>query len=141
MRRMVMAVIVLVMATLSCRTGNPERKLVLYPSPTSEATQTPFLVEITTTPVPTTYIVITATAKPTEPTVSIQLTELCVSAEKAVNLRPSANDDGYPILQLSKGDKVTDMGGRSELDGTTWMYVQIGKYQGWINSRYLGKCK
>ena len=140
MKRFILFFICLVAVSLSCRTGDPKRQLVLYPSPTSEATQTPILVEITTTPVPTTYVVITATAKPTEPTVSIQLTELCVSAEKAVNLRPSANDDGYPILQLSKGDKVVDMGGRSELDGTTWMYVQIGKYQGWINGKYLSSC-
>ena len=129
-----MAGFVLVMATLSCMTNTPKRQLVLYPSPTSEATQTPILVEITTTPVPTTYVVITATPEPTKSVVSIHL---CVSAEKSVNLRPSANDDGYPILQLSNGDEVIDLGGRNE----NWYYVQYRDKQGWINSRYLGQCK
>src|SRR5512139_257930 len=134
MKRFTLFFICLVAVSLACRTGNPERKLNLYPSPTSEATQTPILVEITTTPVPTTYVVITATFEPTKPVVSIHL---CVSAEKSVNLRPSANDDGYPILQLSNGDEVTDLGGRN----ANWYYVQYRDKRGWINKRYLSSCK
>ena len=122
---------VLALSILACRTGNPERRLNLYPSPTSEATQTPVIVEVTTTPAPTTYVIVTATAVPT---VSIQL---CVSAEKAVNLRPSPDERGYPILQLRKGDQVTDLGGRDE----TWIYVQYLDKQGWINKKYLSNCK
>ena len=130
-KALALPVIVLALSVLACRTGNPERKLNLYPTPTSEATQTPYVVEVTTSPPPPIFVQITTTPVPT---LSIQL---CVSAVETVNLRPSASDRGYPITQLENGDEVVDLGGRQG----NWIYVQAGDEAGWINKKYLEACK
>lgn len=130
--RLFFVALVLVMAIMACRTSPPERReLNLYPSPTTEATQTPVVVQITTTP-PFTYtpivIEVTNTPKPVE--------KLCVSALETVHLRPSANTLGYPILVLENGTVVEDLGGR---DGK-WFYVRYVETQGWVDSNYLTAC-
>src|SRR5687768_8546147 len=88
----------LALLVLACRTGSSERKLNLYPSPTVEVSQTPVVVQITTTSVYTyTPIVkvVTETPRPTE--------KMCVDALVAVHLRPSPNESGYPIMALANG--------------------------------------
>jgi hypothetical protein len=130
MKKALLALSVLAVSVLACG-GAPRKQLVLYPSPTVEATQTAFVqtvvatkvVQITTTPVPS----ITITP----------VRQLCVSADEAVYLRPSASIDNYPIVQLGNGTEVVDLGGR---DGD-WLFVQVDDKRGWINGKYLSACK
>ena len=107
----------------------------LYPSPTSEATQTPSVRVITTTPLPTTTpMIVVYTATPV-PTTQTKASWLCVTAVEAVNLRPSPSTENH-IAVLKYGQKVIDLGGR---DGS-WLYVQVGDSRGWVNIKYLGNC-
>ena len=116
----------------SCNSPAPEpRRLNLYPSPTSEATQTPLVVEITTTPVPTyTKVVIIVTETPSH------LDKLSVSAVVAVHLRPSPSKRNYPITALPNGTVLEDLGGR---DGK-WWFVQYGDKRGWVHSSFVVAC-
>lgn len=134
MKRMFLVLAVLAVSNLACRTSPATpRVLVLYPSATPNATQTPIVqtvvntrvVQITTTPVPT------FTSTPTHP-----VRQLCVSATETVYLRPSPGTDNYPITQLANGTKVTDLGGQ---DGN-WKFVEVKSQRGWVNEKYLKDC-
>src|SRR4026207_1477918 len=98
----IVAFLLLVVAMLACGSTTP-RELVLYPSETPNASQTPILVQITTTPLPTQTSIVVLVTK--------TATTLCVVANEAVYLRPSASDNNYPILPLSNGSRLTDLGG------------------------------
>lgn len=130
MKRIIFASTILAISALACATGSP-RKLELYPSPTVLPTQTPFVLEITTTPLPTDFVIITTTPVPTENTVF-----LCVSANEAVYLRASPGTEFHPITPLSNGTKVIDTKTRSG----NWAFVQLGEDAGWINTKYLERC-
>lgn len=128
--RALVALVIGALVLTACRT--PERRVVsLYPSPTSNATQTPLVVLVTTTPVLTqTAILILVT-----PTVNNGY--LCVSATEAVYLRPAPSLNGYPITVLKNGTSVLDLGGRSG----AWIFVEIGDRRGWVNAKYLEACE
>lgn len=133
--------LLILLSILACRTGDSEQRdkvfSALYPSPTSDATQTPIIqtviatkvVQITTTPIP---IVPTFTNTPAKP-----VRQLCVSATETVYLRPSPSIENYPITQLENGVKVTDLGGRNG----AWWFVEWKDKRGWINSKYLKECQ
>jgi hypothetical protein len=126
--RKVLAISILVLAMLACG-GTAPRELVLYPSPTANSTQTPYLVEITTTPLPTqTPVIILVTP---------EAGSLCVSALEAVHLRPSPDDDNYPITAVPNGTELIDLGGRSG----SWYFVSLGTEQGWIHKNFLQECE
>lgn len=129
----VLAIFFLVLASLACGSKAEEwqmRGWTVTPSPTAntQATQTPYIVEITNTPAPTELP--TVTPNPTA------ISYLCVTANEAVNLRPSPDASYYPIDPLKNGTKVEDLGAR---DGN-WVFVKVGDKQGWINGEYLGAC-
>jgi hypothetical protein len=131
---------VLALSILTCRTGDSEaRQRVyqdLYPSPTSEATQTPLVRVITTTPLATqTPDVRVYTATPV-PTTQAEVSWLCVTAVEAVYLRPSPSTENYPIVQLENGTRIVDLRGR---DGS-WWFVQSGNKQGWVKKEYVRNC-
>lgn len=129
--RIVLAGLVLALVTLACGGTAPRTPIVLYPSPTSDATQTPVYL---TVPVEVTKVVKeTAIVDVTQTPLPITL---CVRADEAVYLRPSANDQNYPIMALPNGSQLVDLGGR---DGV-WYFVQHGDKSGWINSNYLTAC-
>jgi hypothetical protein len=116
--------------SLACGRTEP-RRLDLYPSPTVLPTQTPFVIVWTSTPVYTyTPIVkeVTSTPKPEY---------LCVVADEAVYLRPSASMDNYPISPLPNGARVLRLGGEKE----DWIFVEYGEFSGWVHSEYLESCK
>lgn len=125
---------VILLIVLACRTGNPNRRLNLYPSPTSEAlpTQTERVRLITAVPPTPVVVQITTTPKPTK-----SLDKLCVSATEAVHLRPSPSTENYPIVELKNGTEVVDLGGRNG----DWLFVEVGNKRGWINGKYIGQCK
>jgi hypothetical protein len=135
MNKFLIALLVLVLASLACGQKAPEWQLrgwTVTPSLTPDArpTQTPVLVEITTTPLATqtpNLVIVSATPNPTS---------LCVSASVAVHLRPSPSTDNYPIEVLANGTRVTDLGGRSGV----WYFVELGDNQGWVSGLYLGEC-
>jgi hypothetical protein len=107
------------------------RRLELYPSPTVLPTQTERVVIYTTTPLSTyTSIVkeVTSTPKPEY---------LCIVADEAVYLRPSASMDNYPISPLPNGARVLRLGGEKE----DWIFVEYGEFSGWIRQEYLKNCK
>ena len=112
----------ILLATVACQREG-RRELVLYPTPTVVPTQTPFLVQITTTPV---MVVIEITHTPTSST-------LCVKATVAVYLRPSPSDQNYPITEIQNGERLSDLGGRNG----KWMFVEIGDKQGWVHEYYV----
>ena len=129
--RIILAVLVLLIVTLACGgQPAPKRELNLYPTATSAATQTPIVVEVVETQV----IVVEITPTPVPPQA---VEKMCVSAVEAVYLRPSPSDDNYPITSLPNGVELTDLGGR---DGS-WLFVQYGDAQGWVNGAYLGDCR
>lgn len=128
---LVLAQIVLVLAQLACGSSAPRPPIVLYPSNTPATTQTPVLVHITQ------QVTVLAQA-----TVLVQTTptprRLCVLAQEAVYLRPSASETGYPITPLPNGTEVYDLGGRSE----GFYFVKLSdNRQGWIYEKYIGDCK
>lgn len=124
--------VVLPLAILACRTGNPDRKLNLYPSPTSDATQTPVIQTVVSTKV----VQITTTPIPTVPTfTSTPISKLCVSAVEAVHMRPAPSMESN-MTELPNGAEVTDLGGRSR----EWLYVEWEGKRGWINGKYLKNC-
>jgi hypothetical protein len=129
--RILLAVLVLVLSSLACGGTATRQPLVLYPTNTPDATQTPIFVErevqVTTVVEQTTIVEVTNTPNSGR---------LCVSALVAVHLRPSPSDQNYPILALPNGAELTDLGGR---DGK-WLFAQYGDKTGWVHSDYLGVC-
>jgi hypothetical protein len=122
-----LAFFIVVLAILGCRSGS-QRTLVLYPSTTSTFANTPTQVLATQTP----YIVeVTTTSGPTKEALAI-----CVTADEAVYLRPSASAENYPILSLPYGSRLKDLGGRIG----NWVFVQYHDNQGWVYGDYLGRC-
>jgi hypothetical protein len=135
-QKTIVSAIILLFAILACGAPSPREKPVLFPSPTSNATQTPII--YTSTPQPTytplstqtpEIIVVIATS-------TLPSTRLCVIADEAVYLRPSASDDGYPITPLLKGSVLTDLGGRNG----NWAFVQFDDKTGYANLNWLGEC-
>jgi hypothetical protein len=132
MRKFIVMFLVLVFASVACGTPAEEWQLrgwTVTPHPTSLETlptetplptQTPFIVEITNTPLLTSVPV-----------------NLCVNAEVAVYLRPSASDENYPIMPLPNDVTLTDLGGRSE----NWIFVSYEEKQGWVHGDYVGDCQ
>lgn len=130
MKRILASILVLVLATLACNaTPTEPRELNLYPSATPGVTQTPVIVEITTTPEPPVVVVVSTTPEPS--------VGKCVTASVAVHLRPSPSNDNYPVMALPNGAEVTDLGGRSE----KWMFVQYQDKQGWVFGDYVDDCE
>lgn len=122
------------LVTLACGSGSQEpRRLNLYPSPTVLPTQTPFVLQITTTPIDTQTPFVKEVTQTPSPADS-----LCVSATVAVYLRPTASTVNHPITPLENRTVVQDLGGRSE-DGK-WYFVQHGEAQGWVFAEYLSAC-
>jgi hypothetical protein len=122
-----LAITILMLGVLACGRTAP-RELNLYPTETPDPTQTPYLVEITSTPANTStpvYIVVTPDEK------------LCVNAVVAVHLRPSPNDQNYPIAVVPNGTVLLDLGGRSG----SWYFVSMGTEQGWVHKNYLSVCE
>ena len=128
MKRILIAILALALVSMACAAGAATPKPSLYPSPTILPTQTPYIVEVTTTPVPTL------------PPVIVQVTPTpgtyCVASLVSVHMRPSPNEENYPITVLSNGARVIDLGGRTG----KWYFVQYGNQQGWVHSDYLGNC-
>lgn len=115
----------------SCNRASENDDGIVFWTPTSPPTQTPRIVQITTTPIYTyTPIVkiITETPSPEY---------LCVTAIETVHLRPSASTDNYPVMVLENGSRLTDLGGRKE----KWIFVQYGEFSGWVHQKYLDNCK
>lgn len=126
----VAGVLAIVLAMLACG-GQSDVKPISFantPTPTSTkvlATQTPYIVQITITPLPT--------LTPT------RVLAKCVQADVTVYLRPSANTSGYPIEVLANGEQIVDLGGRVG----KWWFVSHGSNQsnqGWVDSNYLRDC-
>lgn len=130
MKRFILA-IVLPLAMLACNSSRPDRRLNLYPSPTSDATQTPIIQTVVSTKV------VQITTTPVKTATSTPVRQLCVSASEAVYMRPSPSTTPYPITQLENGSKVVDLGGRNG----DWLFVSYGDKQGWVNGKYLSDCK
>ena len=130
--------LVILLVTLACGGVATPRVLNLYPSPTVLATQTPVYIEkevqVTTVVERTTIVEVTNTPQ--------SVGKFCVSAPVAVHLRPSPNDQNYPIMALPNGAELTDLGGRDE----NWLFVQYvdqeGQVkQGWVNGAYVADCE
>jgi hypothetical protein len=131
--------LLIVFISLACgrSAGSPKSEPFTFWTPTPNSTQTPIIIVHTTTPLPTQtpeVIVLIATSTP-------YTNRLCVIADQAVYLRPSASDDGYPILPLTKGLELLDLGGREG----DWAFVQYTNErgeikQGWSNIHWLGDC-
>lgn len=119
-------VLAIALAMLACGAAAP-RRLELYPSPTPNATQTPMIVEVQSSPV-VVVVEVTVSSTPTG--------KPCVNAAVAVHLRPSASDQNYPIMVIPNGTELRDLGGRSE----KWMFVQIGDKHGWVHGDYVQSC-
>lgn len=129
-KALALALNALALAVLACNTGNPDRKLNLYPSstPTSAVpTQTAIVMEIVNTVV----VQITTTPVPTSRTYK------CISAVEAVYLRPSPSTENYPIKQLEKGVEVVDIGGKIG----EWIFVEVNGVRGWVNQKYMEECR
>lgn len=123
-------VFVLAISMLACGSTTP-RRLNLYPSPTVLPTQTERIVVWTATPLSTyTPIVKEVTSTPNPE-------YLCVTADEAVHLRPSADLTGYPIASLPKGTRLTDLGGREN----EFAFVTNGEQQGWVKLDFVKICE
>lgn len=130
MKRILLAIVVLAVVTLACATGAGTPKPSLYPSPTAELTQTPFVLQITTTPMDTaTPLVVVVSETPSG-------SRLCVNALVSVHLRPSPSTENYPITVIPNGMQLVDLGGRSE----KWLFVQFNDMHGWVHADYVGDC-
>jgi hypothetical protein len=132
-----LGLIILVLANLAC-SGMDD--IVFTVTPTFANTPTSVLPTITLTP---TEVLAkdTQTPEPTQEVADVSVGKIwCVSAVETVHLRPSPNTSGYPIQVLANGEQITDLGGRVENELGTWLYVSVGKNQGWINEKYLGDC-
>ena len=125
MKRIVFTVFLLVLATISCRTGSSERSVNLFPSATVTFANTITPIVPTQTAV---IVVVSATPKPS--------VGKCVNAIVAVYLRPSPSNENYPIMVLPNSVEVIDLGGRSG----KWLFVQYNDKQGWVHSEYLQTC-
>lgn len=130
MKRVLVAVFVAAVVSLACGSENP-RRLELYPSPTVVPTQTQRIVVWTSTPELTYTPVVKIITGTPENTVF-----LCVSADEAVYLRPSANNQNYPVAPLPNGARLTDLGGR---DGK-WVFVEYDELSGWVHQDYIENC-
>jgi ABC-type glycerol-3-phosphate transport system substrate-binding protein len=127
--KLLLAVLALVMVTLACGGQGQQADRFTFWTPTPDASPTPIVVEVVETQV----IVVEITPTPVPPQA---VEKMCVSATVAVYLRPSPSDDNYPIMSLPNGAELTDLGGR---DGS-WLFVQYGDAQGWVNGSYVGSC-
>lgn len=126
--RLIFATLALAVIALACG-GTAPRKLNLYPSPTPNPTQTPYVKEVTTTPENTTTpVVIVVTLEPSS--------HLCVDASVAVHLRPSPSNENYPITVLVNKTVLEDTGSRKE----NWAFVRYGELSGWVNTKYVIAC-
>ena len=124
-------VLFLVVMLISCKKETADDQGIVFWTPSAPPTQTPWVLEITTTPVYTyTPIVkeVTSTPKPEY---------LCVTAVETVHLRPSPSVQNYPITVLQNGTRLTDLGGRSG----NWAFVSNGEEQGWINLDFVKNCE
>jgi hypothetical protein len=121
------AVLAIVLAILACGGAAPRRGLNLYPSSTPNATQTPMIVTVESSP-SVIVIEVTVTSEPAG--------KLCVNADVAVHLRPSPNNQNYPITVIANRTELIDLGGRN----SKWMFVQIGDNQGWVHGDYVQRC-
>ncbi len=120
----------MVLEILACGKAG-RRELVLYPTVTPNATQTPVVIQITTSPIPMTPALVIVEVIQTP-----NFSRLCVSALVAVYLRPSPNDQNYPITVIPNGTELIDLGGRSG----QWMFVELGDKQGWVHGDYVQRC-
>lgn len=123
-------VYVLVAVSLACGGSYTPKTLDLYPTSTSNPTQTPNIVkiEITTTPLPTSVpIVVSATA---------ESGFLCVTAVENVYLRPTPSMENSPIVALPENTRLEDRGSRSG----NWLFVAVKDKVGWVNSAYVKPC-
>lgn len=133
MKRISLFFILLSLIALACgRSGGTEpRKLNMYPTPTSNSTQTPFVQYVTTTPQNTTTPVILLVVQTSTPLT----TKKCVIVDN-VYLRPSPNIDNYPVAPLPKGATVILSGATND----NWVFASYDKKSGWVNSEFLGSC-
>jgi hypothetical protein len=122
-----LGILVLALGVLACGGTAPRSGLNLYPSSTPNATQTPMIVTVESTPA-VVVIEVTVTSTP--------IGKLCVNAVVAVHLRPSPSDQNYPIMVLPNRTELVDLGGRSG----KWMFVQVGDNQGWVHGDYVQRC-
>ena len=58
-----------------------------------------------------------------------------------LNLRSGAGTSKNIITTIPKGSKVTCYGYYTKVGSTIWLYVQYGKYTGFVSSKYLGNSK
>lgn len=124
MKRAFLSFIVLTLATLACMqpvtpVSNTVEPSTLHPTPPIQFTHPSVSTE---TPI---------AATPTQVTI-----ELCVTAEKAVNVRPYPIEHNGVITTLQNGTSVV---GKYIYRG--WWLVDTGKVTGYINAEYLGACK
>lgn len=54
-----------------------------------------------------------------------------------LNLRSGAGDKKNIILTIPKGKTVTCYGYYTKTNGTVWLYVQYGKYTGFVSKKFL----
>ena len=136
MKRIMIALLIVVLGILAC--GNPAPEYVLRgwtvtPTKFVDATNTPLViyVEVTNSPEPTQtpeLVIITQTSN--------AVVTLCVTASDAVYLRPSPDATYYPLKPLVKGTVVIYKGTHNG----EWKFVEVEDGAGWINSEYLGTC-
>jgi hypothetical protein len=127
--------LLLVVVLISCRRATGTDEGIVFWTPSAPPTQTARVVRITTTPVYTyTPIVKVVTSTPIP-------AYLCVIADEAVYLRPSADNQNYPISPLPSGSRLTDLGGRKENEFGKWAFVAYQDEQGWVNLNFAENCK
>lgn len=79
--------------------------------------------------------VVTETPAATPPVAEVELAHVCVVAETALNLRPTASTAEPPIATLLKGQRLTLL-----IDDGTWAYVLYGERAGFVRSIYVERC-
>lgn len=124
-------VLLLVVVLASCRKASGNDDGIVFWTPSAPPTQTPRIVEITTTALSTYTPIVKVVTETPEPGY------LCVTADEAVHLRPSPSIENYPIDVLKNGTKLLDLGGR---DGE-WRFVRFDKQTGWVNQAYVTACE
>ena len=127
MKHLILLGAFLILTSLACMGGTAtQRSLQLYPTEVSPTVQV-IIIEITQTQI-----------SPVTPSqvVPTPISYLCVSAIETVYLRPLANLSGSPIMVLTSGQIIEDLGGR---DNGFW-FVKIEAQQGWVKSDYVSRC-
>jgi hypothetical protein len=127
-----LAVTALVVAQLACAAPADRGPVVLYPSATPNATQTPVVVTVVAQVTVVAHQTVVA-----QVTTTPRGDKYCVTAEETVYLRPSPSTDNYPVVALAHGAVVAHLGGRNG----DWMFVQYEDKTGWVNKDYIGDCK